>query len=338
MFAAGSAEAALAFIEIGAVVLGLGLLARLAGRLGITAVPLYLIAGLAFGEGGVARLDVSEDFIALAAEIGVLLLLFTLGPRVHRRRAARRAAHRRAARPGRHGRSTPARCGCSVCILGWDPLAAVLLGGVTWISSIGRRLEGAGRPRPARQPRDAGDPQPARDRGPGHGRLPPGGRRADRGRDRWSRRRSASPIALVAVIVILLAALRYGRTPQRLLAGGSDESLLLAVFGITLLVAGIAQQLEVSGADRRLPRRPGAVGPRRGAGRAADLAAARPVRGDLLPLLLVPDRPGRPGRVAASAAVALAVVTTGDEGGHGLVRRAHGSASATAVGCEPAPC
>ena len=41
MFAAGSSEAALAFLEIGAVVLGLGLLARLAGRIGITAVPLY---------------------------------------------------------------------------------------------------------------------------------------------------------------------------------------------------------------------------------------------------------------------------------------------------------
>ena len=38
LIAAGSSEAALAFIEIGAVVLGLAILARLAGRLGITAV------------------------------------------------------------------------------------------------------------------------------------------------------------------------------------------------------------------------------------------------------------------------------------------------------------
>ena len=65
ILAAGSAEAALAFIEIGALALGLALLARLAGRLGITAVPLYLIAGLAFGEGGIAQVDVSEEFIAL---------------------------------------------------------------------------------------------------------------------------------------------------------------------------------------------------------------------------------------------------------------------------------
>ena len=50
-----------------------------AGRLGITAVPLYLLAGLMLGEGGFVQLDVSESFISLTAEIGVLLLLFALG-------------------------------------------------------------------------------------------------------------------------------------------------------------------------------------------------------------------------------------------------------------------
>src|SRR6056297_3659412 len=79
LLAAGSSEAALAFLEVGLVALGLALLARLAGRIGLTAVPFYLVAGLAFGDGGFAQIDVSEDFIALAAEIGVLLLLFTLG-------------------------------------------------------------------------------------------------------------------------------------------------------------------------------------------------------------------------------------------------------------------
>ncbi|TFH13008.1 MAG: cation:proton antiporter, partial [Acidimicrobiales bacterium] len=55
-------------------------------------------------------------------------------------------------------------------------------------------------------------------------------------------------IALAAVTVILLAALRYGRRLSDLVAGGSDETFLLTVFGITLLVAGVAQRLEVSGA------------------------------------------------------------------------------------------
>jgi monovalent cation:H+ antiporter-2, CPA2 family len=55
-------------------------------------------------------------------------------------------------------------------------------------------------------------------------------------------------IAVVAVSIILLAALRYGRRISNLIADGSDETFLLTVFGITVLVAGLAQQLEVSGA------------------------------------------------------------------------------------------
>ena len=47
---------------------------------------------------------------------------------------------------------------------------------------------------------------------------------------------------------ILLAALRYGSRLSRLLGATSDESLLLAVFGIVLVVAGAAQLLDVSGA------------------------------------------------------------------------------------------
>src|SRR6266513_334773 len=67
------------FIELGAVIVGLAILARLANRLGFSAIPLYLLAGLAFGNGGLAPLDVSQSFIRIGAEIGVLLLLFMLG-------------------------------------------------------------------------------------------------------------------------------------------------------------------------------------------------------------------------------------------------------------------
>jgi CPA2 family monovalent cation:H+ antiporter-2 len=55
-------------------------------------------------------------------------------------------------------------------------------------------------------------------------------------------------IALAAVAVILTIALRFGDRLSALLEPGSDESLLLAVFGLTLLVGGLAQQLEVSAA------------------------------------------------------------------------------------------
>jgi CPA2 family monovalent cation:H+ antiporter-2 len=55
-------------------------------------------------------------------------------------------------------------------------------------------------------------------------------------------------VAVGAVVVILAAALRFGRHLSALLEGGSDEALLLAVFGLTLLVGGVAQEFEVSAA------------------------------------------------------------------------------------------
>src|SRR3954470_17593481 len=67
------------FVELGILVVGLAVLARLASRWGFSAIPLYLLAGLAFGKGGLAPLNVSNGFIHIGAEIGVLLLLFMLG-------------------------------------------------------------------------------------------------------------------------------------------------------------------------------------------------------------------------------------------------------------------
>src|SRR4029077_1110079 len=66
-------------IELGLVVVGLAVLARIASRWSFSAIPCYLLAGLAFGTGGLAPLNVSAGFIHIGAEIGVLLLLFMLG-------------------------------------------------------------------------------------------------------------------------------------------------------------------------------------------------------------------------------------------------------------------
>src|SRR3954469_17974371 len=66
-------------IELGGVILGLGVLGRFAGRLGISAIPLYLLAGLAFGQGGLLPLATSEAFISVGPRIGVVRLLLLLG-------------------------------------------------------------------------------------------------------------------------------------------------------------------------------------------------------------------------------------------------------------------
>lgn len=246
IIAAGSSEAALAFLEIGAVALGLAVLSRVAGRIGITAVPLYLIVGLAFGTGGIAEVDVSEDFIALAAEIGVLLLLFTLG--LEYTESELKNGLRTGVPPGLFDMITNAAPGVAVgFLLGWEPIAAVLLGGVTWVSSSGiiskvladlGRL--ANRETPAILNLLVVEDLAMAVYLPVVAALIAGGTVAEMS--------TSVGIALVTVIVILFAALRFGRRFTTLLGGGSDESLLLAVFGVTLLVAGGAQSLEVSGA------------------------------------------------------------------------------------------
>jgi CPA2 family monovalent cation:H+ antiporter-2 len=246
LVAAGSSDAALAFLEIGGVVLGLAVLARIAGRIGMTAVPLYLLAGLAFGEGGFAQLDVSEDFISVAAEIGVLLLLFALGLEYSEEEL--RAGLRTGIPPGTVDMLLNALPGVALgLLLGWEPLAAVLLGGVTWISSSGvisKVLADLGRLGNRETPAILNllviEDLAMAVYLPVVAALIVGGSVATT--------TTSVAIALVTVMVILFAALRYGDRLSRLLGGGSDESLLLAVFGITLLVAGAAQSLEVSGA------------------------------------------------------------------------------------------
>ncbi len=246
LLAAGSAETALAFIEIGAVAVGLALLARLAGRLGITAVPLYLLAGLMLGEGGLVQLDVTESFISLTAEIGVLLLLFTLG--LEYSDTELREGLRTGIPTGLVDMMLNATPGVVAGLaLGWSPLAAVLLGGATWISSSGvvsKVLNDLGRigfrETPAVLNTLVIEDLAMAIYLPVVAALIVGGS--------LEATVVSVAVAILVVVVILVGALRYGRTLSNALVGGTDESLLLAVFGITLLVAGIAQRLEVSGA------------------------------------------------------------------------------------------
>jgi CPA2 family monovalent cation:H+ antiporter-2 len=72
-------ELSLLLIELGLVVLLLAVLARVASRWNFAAIPFYLLAGLAFGNGGLVPLELTSGSVHLGAEIGVLLLLFMLG-------------------------------------------------------------------------------------------------------------------------------------------------------------------------------------------------------------------------------------------------------------------
>ncbi|MFD8413841.1 cation:proton antiporter [Streptomyces sp. NPDC059650] len=239
-------HSALFLIEFGAILLGLGLLGRVAGRLRFSPIPLYLLAGLAFGTGGILPLGASEEFVAIGAEIGVILLLLMLGLEYT---ANDLVSNLRTQYPaGLVDCALNALPGAAAALLmGWGPVAAVVLAGVTWISSSGVIAKVMG----------------------DLGRL--GNREtpvilsilvledlamavylpiitallAGVGLAAGS---VTLAIALGVAGAVLFVAVRYGRIISRFVSSDDPEKLLLVVLGLTLLVAGIAQQLQVSAA------------------------------------------------------------------------------------------
>ena len=233
-------------IELGLVVIGLAILARIASRWAFSAIPLYLLAGLAFGNGGLAPLNVSADFIHIGAEIGVLLLLFMLGLEytggelVENLRGGFPAAIVDLAL-----NFTPGLM--AGLILRWKPLAAVLLGGVTYVSSSGviakvladlRRLENP--ETPAVLAILVMEDLAMAIYLPIVAVLLAGGGPAGMALSVF--------LAVASVSLVLLIAVKYGHPLSRLVAHESDEIILLTTFGAILVVAGVSQWLHVSAA------------------------------------------------------------------------------------------
>lgn len=234
------------FTELGAIILVLGLLGRIAGRYGFSPIPLYLLGGLAFGHGGLLPLSSSEEFVATGAEIGVVLLLLMLGLEYT---AADLVTNLKQQYPaGAVDFAFNALPGAATgLLLGWGPVAAVVLAGVTWISSSGviaKVLGDLGRLGNRETPvilsilvlEDLSMALylpilTALLAGAG---LLAGG--------------ITLAVALATAGGVLFVALRYGRLISKFVSHDDPEKLLLVVLGLTLLVAGVAQQLQVSAA------------------------------------------------------------------------------------------
>ncbi|WP_406470881.1 cation:proton antiporter [Streptomyces hirsutus] len=239
-------SSAIFLIEFGAIILGLGLLGRLAGRLQFSPIPLYLLAGLAFGEGGLLPLGASEEFVAIGAEIGVVLLLLMLGLEYT---ASDLVSNLKTQYPaGLVDMLLNAVPGAILALLlGWGPVAAVVLAGVTWISSSGviaKVLNDLGRLGNRETPVILSilvleDLAMAVYLPIVTALLAGVGLAAGS---------VTLAVALGVAGLVLFVAVRYGRVISRFVSSDDAEKLLLVVLGLTLLVAGIAQQLQVSAA------------------------------------------------------------------------------------------
>ena len=233
-------------VELGLLFVGLSLLGLLARRLGLSPIPFVLVAALAVGDGGIVPLSNAEPFLTAAAEIGVVLLLLTLGLEFSADELF--GSFRRHAPSGVVDFVLNAPPGFAAgLLLGLPWEGALALAGVTWISSSGivaRLLGDLGRLANRETPAVlsvlvledlamalflpllavalAGDGPVSAIGG--------------------------VTLAVGAVLVVLFAAQRHGHRLGRLLSHDDDEQVLLRLVGVTLLVAGLAQSVGASAA------------------------------------------------------------------------------------------
>lgn len=237
---------ALLLVELGLVFSVLAGLSWLAGRIGLSAIPLFLVAGLAFGHGGVLPVEQALPFVETGAEIGVLLLLLLLGLEFTASELVQSLRrHRTSGLVDFALNFTPGLA--AGLLLGFPLVVAIALGGVTWISSSGliaRLLDDLGRLANRETPSvlsvlvlediamalflpillvllsDGGPLQAV----------------------------GGVALALGAVFLALHAARRAGHRIARVLATDNDEQALFLLLGLTLLVAGATQGLGASAA------------------------------------------------------------------------------------------
>ncbi|MGV9677384.1 cation:proton antiporter [Nocardia sp. NPDC003482] len=237
---------ALALVQLGSILFVLGVLGRVAGRFGMSPIPLYLLGGLAFGQGGVIELKSAVEFGHVAGEIGVVLLLLLLGLEYTAPELV--TGLRRSWLAGVFDLVANATPGVAVAlILGWGATGAVTMGGVTYISSSGivaKVLNDLGRL--------------------GNRETPvvlsilvfedlamavylPILTTMLAGVGYLAGLRSLA-IALLAITCVLVIALRYGRYVSAIVDSSDREVFLLKLLGAALLVAGLASALNVSAA------------------------------------------------------------------------------------------
>ena len=137
MFAAlVESETARIVAELGGVFVLLGIIARVAVKLHIASAPLFLLAGVGFGVGGVADLDFSQPFIGVAAEVGAIMLLLFLGLEFSAKTIVKEVRlHRKTAVVDLFLNAIPGAV--IALLLGWNVVFVVAMAGITYVSSSG---------------------------------------------------------------------------------------------------------------------------------------------------------------------------------------------------------
>lgn len=235
-----------ALLELGGILLGLAVVARLADRVGIPTIPLYLVAGLAFGKGGVFPVVTTHGFIQFGSELGLVLMLFMLGLEYSASELITTL-------------KTTSRAGLVdlvlnfapgfICglIIGWGVIPALFLGGISFVSSSGiiAHLLSASGSSTSAEARFVISIAVMEDLAmalllPLLASLAIGGVSF--------RGLAYSGLAVLGVIAFILIARRVDVGLSKVIFSKSDEALLLTILGIAVVIAGAAEMVQISAA------------------------------------------------------------------------------------------
>jgi CPA2 family monovalent cation:H+ antiporter-2 len=233
-------------LELGLLLIVLSMLGTIARRLSLPPVPLYLLAGLAVGEGGLLPVPESGPYIEASAEIGLVLLLLMLGVEFSIDEFAESLR--------RHVPSVVvdallnAAPGAVVgLLLGLDAVGVLALAGVTWVSSSGiiaRLLGDLRRLRNPETPAVLGvlvlEDFAMAIYLPVLAVMAAGGA--------WWQALLGVLVAVGSLLVALFVSRRWGHRIGGALSHPEPEQFLLRVLGITLLVAALAEMINISAA------------------------------------------------------------------------------------------
>ncbi|OCB40647.1 potassium transporter [Mycobacterium malmoense] len=233
-------------LELGALLTALAIVGGLARRFALSPIPVYLLAGLSLGKGGILQVAAAGDFVTTSAPLGVVLLLLTLGLEFSVAEFASSMRHHLPS-AGVDVVLNAAPGAVAGWLLGLDGVAILCLAGVTYISSSGvvaRLLEDLRRIGNRETPSVLSvlvleDFAMA-------AYLPPFAVLAAGGG--WLRAVVGMAVAIGALVAAFAASYRWGHHFGRLVEHPDSEQLLLRVLGITLIVAAMAESLHASAA------------------------------------------------------------------------------------------
>jgi monovalent cation:H+ antiporter-2, CPA2 family len=233
-------------LELGVIITALTVLGTIARRFALSPIPLYLVAGLALGEGGLAPVPAAGDFVQTGATIGVVLLLLTLGLEFSITEfASSLRRHLPSAWVDVALNATPGAI--AGWLLGLNGVGIIALAGITYISSSGviarllddlRRL--GNRETPAVLSILVLEDFSMAAYLPLLAVLATGGT--------WWQAVLGMAIAVAALTIAFIASYRWGHHIGRLVAHPDNEQVLLRILGLTLIVAALAEFVHASAA------------------------------------------------------------------------------------------